>query len=260
MRLKAIAEKFYPLLAVGVFLLLWLAAAKIVGLEMILPTPAAAIKKFFFLLSAPVFWNSAAHTLLRTLIAFSFSFLAALIFSVLSYVFKPISKLLAPLVSVVRSVPTMSIILISIIWFKRDTSPIFITSLIVFPLLYAAFYGALNGIDKGLLDMSAAFKVPLKTRLGGLYILSIARPVLTAVKSNISLSVKITISAEVLAQTRASMGLGMQNARVYLDTAELLGWTVAAVLISAGLELLVEIISRFALRSRERGAGSRYEY
>ncbi|MEG1608947.1 MAG: hypothetical protein RR348_03690, partial [Clostridia bacterium] len=55
----------------------------------------------------------------------------------------------------------------------------------------------------------------------------------------ISLNFKLIISAEVLAQTRNSIGVNMQFAKQYLETAQLIAWTIIAIVVGALLELTV---------------------
>lgn len=245
---KAALDKFYPFLAVGVFFLLWFIAAKIIGLDIILPTPGRAAAELAALAGEKIFWLAVLNTLGRSLISFTYSFIFALVLSIISYLIIPVYKLLSPIVVIFRSTPTMSIILLSIIWLTSDTSPVLIAFLIIFPLLYAGFYGGLNQIDKDLIKMSKIYRVPLYIRLKELYIPGIAAPMFTSVKSAISLNVKIVIASEVIAQTKDSMGNLMQISRSYLNTAELLAWTIAAVLISYLLELLVVGVKKLVVR------------
>ena len=125
-----------------------------------------------------------------------------------------------------------------------------IAGLIVFPLLYANFYSALDGISPELVNMSKLYKVPFTTRLFKMYIPSILPAMLAGVKSSVSLNLKVTIASEVIAQTRVSMGRFMQISRVYLDTAELLAWTAAAIILSYLLEWSVELIKKAVVRWR----------
>lgn len=245
---KKIINQFFPLIAVAVFLLLWLAAAKIIGVEMILPTPGETLKEFIRLTGEPAFWQATANTLIRSLISFAVSFGLALILSVLAYLVPIVYKLLSPLIVIVRSTPTISIILLAIIWMTQYTSPVFITVLIIFPLLYAGFLGGLTSIDKDLIAMSKLYKVPMFTRIKELYIPNMLPSVFVSSRSSISLTVKIMISAEVLAQTGKSMGNFMQLSKIYLETGELLAWTAAAVIISYLLELAILLIQKTVVR------------
>lgn len=238
----------YPLMGVGLFLLVWFILAKIVNVDMVLPTPAEAITKFFHLFITNSFWIAVANTILRTLISFSISFALAVVFSIIAYVIPQVGKVFNPIVVILRSVPTMSIILLVLIWMSAKTAPILIAFLILFPQLYASFLSALNGVGDELVEMAKAFKVPLKNRILGLYFPTVLPASLDAMKANVSLCVKVTIAGEVLAQTANSMGIYMQISKIYFDTAELLGWTVMAIILSYALEGVFSLIKLFVLR------------
>ncbi|HOB64359.1 MAG TPA: ABC transporter permease subunit, partial [Clostridia bacterium] len=212
--------------------------------------PALVFKELLALISGKTFWTAVGGTLSRSFTGFAISFALAMILAVAGFAIKPIHRAFSPLVIISRAIPTMSVILLSLIWLTSQTSPILISSLIMFPMFYSDFYSALNNIDKGVIDMAKLYKVGAKDIVTRLYIPNILPSVLDSVRSGISFNVKIVIAAEVLAQTRQSMGISMQISRVMLDTASLLAWTAAAVAISYALELIVELIKRFAVKWR----------
>ena len=68
------------------------------------------------------------------------------------------------------------------------------------------------------------------------------------ITSALTLNVKLIIAAEALAQTRISMGNAMQISKGNLNIAELLAWTVMAILLSYVLELLIILIKKLTVR------------
>lgn len=245
---KLIKKIIYPILAVAGFIFLWHTAATIAGREMILPSPLSTLKSFFALIATGDFWNALFSTLLRSLISFIFSFALALILAVLSVLYNWFYRMITPIILILRATPTISIILLSLIWLKSGTAPMFIAFLIVFPALFAAIYGAIISVDSGLIEMSKVYKVSKKDTLTKLYIPAVLPSVFVTVKSNISLNLKIIIASEVLAYTFLSMGREMQISKLNLETSVLMAWTVAAVLLSYLLELFVELIKKFVIR------------
>ena len=238
----------YPVIGAGVFLLIWFIAAEITDMEIILPAPARAFEEIFDLLGTKEFYVAVGGTLVRALISFALAFVVAVLLAVAGYLLPPLSKILAPIVTVLRSVPTMSIILLSLIWLTSKESPVLITFLIVFPLLYSSLERSLKNIDGYALSMSKVFGVPVLTRIFRMYIPAVLPDTIAASRSNISLGLKVMIASEVLAQTVNSMGVAMQISRVYLDTAALMGWTIAAVILSYLLEGAVLLIGRLLVR------------
>lgn len=242
------ANIVYPLIGVGVILLVWFIGAAAVGIEMILPTPARAFEEFFRLFGEKEFWTAVGNTLARTLVSFALGFAVAAITATLSAFVKPAGKIIAPVITVLRSVPTMSIILIAVIALRSTEAPVLVTFLIVYPLLHASFERALESVDPYAVNMSRVFRVPVVKRIFRLYVPAVLPDVFAASKSNVSLALKVMIASEVLAQTFDSMGVNMQISRIYLDTALLMGWTIMAILLSFALEGAVSLIRRLTVR------------
>ena len=249
-KLSKFKNFLYPIIGVGFFLLAWFIASKTIGVEMILPSPIASLQKLFELFVESEFWNAVGNTVGRAIFAFLLSTLLAIVFSIVGYVVPQFAKILSPIIIILRSIPTMSIILLALIWLNSQSAPVLIAFLILFPQLYASFLSALNGISVELIDMSKAYKVPVLKRIFGLYFPEVLPASLDSMKANISLSVKVTIAGEVLAQTFESMGVYMQISKIYFDTAELLGWTIMAIILSYALEGVFSLIKLFAVRGK----------
>ena len=81
-----------------------------------------------------------------------------------------------------------------------------------------------------------------------MYIPQALPSVFTSIKSSIGLNLKIIISAEVLAQTADSMGIYMQLAKINLDTAILLAWTIVAIVIGGIIEGIVSLVAKKAVK------------
>ncbi len=77
---------------------------------------------------------------------------------------------------------------------------------------------------------------------------------LSAIQSTISLNLKVLIAAEVLAATKDSIGRMMQTAKLYLDTAELIAWTVVAIVLGALLESIIAFIKYIVVRRTGNGS------
>lgn len=238
----------YTLLAAALIFIIWVIGAAVTGREMILPSPRAVFLSLFDLFTMPKFYGGILSTLLKTLVSFAAALILALIAASLSALYKPLYKFLSPFVLLLRATPTISIILLAIIWFKSQTAPMFIAFLIVFPALYAAVYGAIINVDGSLIEMSKVYRVSNKDMLTKLYIPSVLPAVFFSVKGNISLNLKIIIASEVLAQTQGSMGMNMQLSKIYLDTPTLMAWTLAAILLSWLLETVTDIVKKGLIR------------
>lgn len=218
--------------------------SKAVGIDMLVPSVPSTLKEFFSLFGQKSFYVAVSWTLLRAFVAYLSAFLLAAVLSWLTYVFKPLRSALSPIVLIVRIMPTMSLILLALIWFDSFEATVLVAFSVVFPMLYTSFSDALEGVDKDLIEMARVYKVDRKTCILKLYLPEIAPNVFTGIKSSIGLNLKLVIAAEVLAQTAKSIGIEMQFAKLYVDTAKLLAWTAVAIILGAIFEGIVRIIEK----------------
>lgn len=242
-RLKSAAlNVIYPLAALALVLGIWAIAAKVKNKPLILPMPDRALRDFFQLFAQSGFWSSVGGTLWRTAVCFLIAFATAFLFAAAGGVFKPIAKILSPVVSILRAAPTMAVILIAMIWLNKESVPVLIGFLVAFPLLYQSIYTAIIGVDKNLVEMTKVYKVSAIDRVLHLYVPEIAPAVFDVSKSTLSLTLKVVIAAEVLAYTKSSIGLAMQGANSVPDISLLLAWTIMAIVMSFILEGIVSLL------------------
>ena len=236
---KIIGNVAYPLIALILVLAVWWIVAAVKDKPLIFPTPDKVVVEFFGLFSGKSFWTSVGWTVLRTVASFLLSFVIAFIMAALGGLFKPIHRVMSPIVSIFRSAPTLAIILIIMLWLDGQRAPIIIGFLIAFPILYQAIYTAITGVDKELVEMAKLYKVKPLDVVFGLYSPEIAPAVFDVSRSTISLTLKVVIAAEVMTYAKGSIGLEMQKANLSFDVAVLLGWTVLAIVLSFVFEGIV---------------------
>ncbi|MDE6372417.1 MAG: ABC transporter permease subunit [Clostridia bacterium] len=247
-KLYQILNYALPIATVVVIIAVYAIISKVVGIELITPSVGATLKEFFALFGQGYFYKAVGGTLLRALIAYVLSFALALALAILTKFFAPLRKAFSPIVALVRVLPTMSLLLLALIWFKSFQATVLVAFCITFPMLYTGMCDAIDGVDKDLIEMARVYGVSKRRLVTKLYIPQALPSVFTSIKSSIGLNLKLIISAEVLAQTADSMGLYMQLAKLNLDTAILLAWTVVAILIGGIMEGIVSLIAKRAVR------------
>lgn len=237
--LEAVMYFVYPLAALGLVLGIWALISFAKAKPLIFPMPDKSIADFFELLSDRAFWTATGYTVMRTLVSVLASFALAFLAAGLGGLFKPVHRVLSPIVGILRAAPTMAIILIAMIWLDGQKAPILIGFLVAFPLLYQAIYTAIVGVDSDLVEMTKVYKVSPINRVFSLYVPQIAPAVFDVTRSTVSLTLKVVIAAEVLTYAKNSIGLSMQKASLTFDVALLLAWTIVAILFSFALEGIV---------------------
>ncbi len=235
--------------AAAVFLLaVWGVAYWIVGNELLVPSFSACLNEMGELFVSAAFWVTVGNTLLRTLAAFFLSFLFAVFFAFIAYMVASFRRVFGWIVSAVRSLPTLAVLLILLLWWGAGFAPIAVAFLSLFPMLYTTVLTALLGVDGELIEMSKAYGVPLKKQVVKLYLPSVAPYVAREGSGALSFALKLVVSAEVLADTVKSLGGMMQDAKAYLDVPLLF----ALVTVTLVLGLLLESVGELFAERLER--------
>lgn len=239
---------FWTAAAVVFLFAVWLVAWKAAGNDYIIPSLSASLREAGRLLAEGAFWRAFCSTLSRSLTAFVFSFFSALILAVVAYLVPAFGKFLSPLVSVVRSVPTMAVILIILVWTTPVKAPVIVACLALFPMLFSGMGAALAAVPSDLVEMSRVYRVPVRRRIVHLYLPCAAPYVLREGAAALSFSLKLTVSAEVLANTYRSLGGLMQEAKLYAEMPRLFALTLAVIAAGFVLEGAGMLLAHFAER------------
>ena len=241
---RLIENVAYPLAALGIVLAVWAICAKVKGKPLVMPMPSVVLARFFALGSEAGFWSSVGATLLRTLICFVNSFAIAILFAALGGLFKPVHRLISPIVSLLRSAPTVAVILILYAFMSSDEMAIAVGFLIAFPIMYSALYSAITSVDKDLLEMAKVYKIKPLEVVRSIYMPTIAPSLFDASKSTLSLTLKVVVAAEILACVSKSIGGKIQTANATFEVEYLFAWTLVAIVFGFVLEGIVSIAKR----------------
>lgn len=235
---------FYPLLSLSIALAVWAIWSAAKGKPFMAPPPAVVLRQFFTLFGDGAFWIAVLNTLLRTLLCFAISFALALTFASLAGLFKPLHKIISPIVSILRAAPTVAVILITYAFMDKQSMSVLVGFLIAFPVLYSAFYSAIDGVDKDLLNMAKVYKVRAIDRVRFIYLSSIAPTLFDTSRATLSLTLKVIVAAEILTNLARSVGYNIQRSYAAFEISALFAWTLMAILFSFVLEGAVVLFKK----------------
>ena len=136
---------------------IWFLCALAMDLEILLPSPAQAWKALVSLAITPLFWKSLGLSMLRVLIGILLSLVIGTLLAVLTSVSAPCRALFSPLMNAVKSVPVACFIMLVFLWMDTASIPIFITSLIVIPIVWSNVSAGITATDIGLREVSKVF-------------------------------------------------------------------------------------------------------
>lgn len=233
--------------------LVWIIAYYSVGNRQIVPSFGETAASFWRYLCVTEFWTAVGNSLLRTLLAFVISFVLAASFTAFGLLGSWCKALIKPITVVIRTLPTMAVILIifKITYGNRTISPVIVTVLVLFPMIYSQLSAAAEGIDGGIREMAQVYCVSRRDRLFKIYLPLMSPSVFSQTGANISLGLKIMISSEVLVNTAKGLGGMMQENSMAAQVANLAALTLAAVVLGLIIELAFSQLKR--INSKWRG-------
>lgn len=146
-------------LGLAVFLLFW-EAMPYFGFvpASFLPPPSALPEAFMRELRAGIWFQSLLLSLRNYLIGLVIGGLLGVSFGVLTGIFKPLEDSLSWVVRILRPIPGLAWVPFAILWFGVNPSgAVFIIAVGVFWISYFAALGAVQAVDRDLLELADAF-------------------------------------------------------------------------------------------------------
>jgi len=232
-------RRFFAIaLSVIALLLLWGVVARCVGSSFILPGPLQVLSQVIELGATKGFWLAFGSTCLRGLFAFIISMVLSVGLGFASGRSATFAALLAPWLSVIKSTPVVSFILIALLWFGSSTVPIFVAILMTLPVMTEATAHGIRSSDKKLLEMAAVYELSKKDIAFHILLPSALPFFLAGAGASLGLTWKVVIAGEILSVPRVGLGSAMQIAKVHLETPRVFALTVTAIALSAVTEWL----------------------
>lgn len=227
-------------LAVAAFwLTAWQLASMAVGSRIVLVGPAEVACRLAELVCQGDFWVSVGLSLGRVAAGFGLAVAAGVALAAWASRSRVVEGLLAPLVGAVKAAPVASFVVLLLMWVSSRRLSVAVSFLMAFPILYTNVLAGVRQTDPALLEMADVFGVSSWARVRTVYAAQVAPYLRAGLSLAMGLSWKSGIAAEVIGLPAPSIGIHLYDAKVYLDTPDLLAWTVVIVALSVGLEALL---------------------
>ena len=175
--------------------------------NLIFPNPFDTFKETGRLLSSSYIYKSIGWSILRTLIGFVVSFVAAMILGTLAGSFPKLQLFLKPLIIVLKSAPTAAFVFLFLVLLGSKYAPIFIVIILAFPILYESFVGGIESITP---EINDALKIDSGNYFKSLLVVKLPlslKYIGVGLASSFALSFKTSIMAEIIAGN-TNYGLG----------------------------------------------------
>lgn len=240
-RMKVLFTRNSAITGISIILILalWGIIARSMNSSAILPGPWLSLKTFIGFFYDPNFYFALGSTLLRGLLGFVIALLFSLAVGIPSGLYTGVEAFFAPILVTIRSIPVISVILLALIWFRIEQVPVFIGFLTMFPILTTNLIEGIRSMDSGIVTMARVYKVKKSRIILELYLPGIIPFIYSGLITAIGFGWRAIIIGEVLSQPRFGIGTGMQEAQSYLLVADLISWTIVAVIVGFCFEVLI---------------------
>lgn len=243
-------------LIIAFWILLWQFASMIIDNHILLVSPFDTIHALSGLVVSTSFWGSIWFSFARISLGFFLAFFAGLCTGTMAY-WKPIiDDLLAPPIHFMKSIPVASFVILALIWTGSENLSVFISFIVVYPMIHVNTLAGLRSTDRKLLEMAQIFQVPIWRQAMSIYRVSLYPYLASAMKTALGMGFKSGIAAEVIGVPEGSIGEGLYMSKIYLSTAELFAWTLVIICVS----VLFEHVFLFLLKQAAgKGAAAAHE-
>jgi NitT/TauT family transport system permease protein len=232
-------KTFRLVFAAIVWLAVWEFASWMIGSQVLLASPCQTARTWFGLLFQAEFWQTLLSSLARILIGFCGAMTAGVLLAVLASISEWIKTLLHPMMILIKSTPVASFIIIVLLWFGSIWLASIISFLMVLPVIYTNVLQGIETTDRKLLEMAQVFKLSANKRISAIYLTHVMPFMLSALSVSSGLAWKSGVAAEVIGLPNQSIGEKLYQAKLFLDSANLIAWTITIIIISFVFEKLM---------------------
>ncbi len=217
----------------------WSFASYMIGLELILPSPLKVLTALFEKAATADFLIAAGLSLLRIAVGFLLGTLVGGLLAVLMRVSKVAKALFSPILHVVKAAPVASFIILALVWFKTDILPVFISFLMVVPVVCTNVSEGIAQTDRKLLEVARIYRFGKKRTFSEVWLPSVKPYAVSACRTALGFAWKSGVAAEVICRPDRSIGDALYSSKMNLETAEVLAYTAVVIIISVLLEKLM---------------------
>lgn len=231
----------------SLIVIFWLLVWEIVNLQVhndiLFVGPFSAVKCFFGNLADPKWLLNVTTSFGTILLGFFIGMMLGIILGNAAYKFRMFDELFSPFVTVIKTIPVASFVVLVLIWVGPRLLSMYISLLIVFPNIYVNFKTGLASVDKDMLDMAKIFSLNAGKRFFYIYRPALAPFMKSGASVSVGMSIKAGIAAEIIGLPENTLGERLYFSKVYLATDELFAWTLTIILLGYLVEKIILLLA-----------------
>jgi len=229
--------------SIFIIFICWFLLFFILSSPFLFPNPLDVIISFFTMFNR-VFLSNLGMTFLRVAVSFSFAFISGGVIGILAGRYQLFAAQVSPFISIIRTVPVISVIVIIFILFGFSLTPYIIGFMMIFPLVYQAFTDSIKNIDEAFIDMFLLDENKLVRLAIFCYFPLIRKAIFTVILQSVGIAIKVIVMAEYIINARSGLGRELRRTENNLLYNELFAITWFLILLSLSLELIVKQIDK----------------
>jgi ABC-type nitrate/sulfonate/bicarbonate transport system permease component len=192
-------------------------------------------------------WVSVA----RIFIALAISFVVACAAAVLLYSLPRLEEFLAPIITVIMAVPSVSWVMFSVLWFKEvETRIIFCLAIVSTFIFLLDILDGMKGVPRQWRDMVIALRPTHREYFSKLVFPALVPTMLTSWKVNASIAVRVVTIAELVGGL-SGIGYQLYISQQLFRVSYVYAWTLVLVLVLLSFSVVLTVIERRLLRWRD---------
>ncbi|GLZ02879.1 sulfonate ABC transporter [Actinomadura sp. NBRC 104412] len=236
---------------VAVLLGIWALASRFTA-EYTVPTIPSVAQEMWSILTS---WESLRNlltTLARVGVGLAAAFAVGLALGLAMGTSSAAARYLLPLIRFVQGIPSLSWVIIAVIWFADVELRVwFVMVLVTLPGFALQTYDSYRAIPAELRDMARSFRPGRWALFREITLPAITPGVFTAWKVNLGLGIRMVLIAELVG---ATVGVGAQllSAQQLFDMASVVSWTLLLAVCMLIIQAVVELLESWVLRYRPR--------
>jgi NitT/TauT family transport system permease protein len=234
------------------WLMVWELADRLVHNRIILVGPVRIVSALVHQLTQNDFWTISSASFLRIATGFLLSFAIGFLLAMAAYRFRLLRDFLEPVMVTLKTIPMISFVIMLLIWVGNQALTIYLSFLIVLPIIYTNTLAGFQNANKEMLEMATVFRLSPWKRFLYIYRPAFMPFLMSSCRVSLGMSWKSGIMAEVIGTPKPSIGREMYAAKSYLQTADLFAWTVIVIVLS----IVFEKAFMFLLKKLNKPLGS----
>ncbi len=239
--MKSKFKKCFGTALIAVFWIgVWYLAALLVDSILLLPTPHDTLLALIELLGTVEFYTVVLFTLARVALGLLLGIAAGVLLALLCHKFDLLRRVISPAISVIRATPVASFIVLLWILVSGNALTVLVAFLMVMPIVWQNTLDGFKSIPKELIEVADVFELSFKRRFNVLLLPVLSGYIIPAVITSVGLAWKSEIAAEIIAYTKNSIGMYINDAKSFMLTPTVFAWTSVIVIMSILLEAFIK--------------------